>query len=189
MRRAHQLRSVLFPPNTLTTTNWDRWTAQALTGPLWEQQFPAYSLLWLSEPDQSQHETGPGSPASLAAIRNADKVLARVLAALDQKGLGPDTDVIVVSDHGFSTIEQRCGCGQDTQRAWIPRLPGAPARTSPPRRCHGHRQWGLGLSLCDRSSGRRCRANRPLPASAAASAAWSSRKHPSKAPFGFTMSA
>ena len=35
-----------------------------------------------------------------------DQALARVLAALDQKGLGQDTDVIVVSDHGFSTIEQ-----------------------------------------------------------------------------------
>ncbi len=95
-----------FPPEALTTTNWDLWTTRALIGLLWEQEVPAYSLLWLSEPDHSQHETGPGSLTSLAAIRNADQALARVLAALDQKGLGQDTDVIVVSDHGFSTIEQ-----------------------------------------------------------------------------------
>ena len=41
-----------FPAEHLTTTNWDRWTAQALIGPLWEEQVPAFSLLWLSEPDQ-----------------------------------------------------------------------------------------------------------------------------------------
>jgi len=95
-----------FPSGHLTTTNWDRWTAQALIGPLWEEQVPVFSLLWLSEPDQSQHETGPGSPTSIAAIRHSDDALARVLAALDQKGLGKETDIIVVSDHGFSTIDQ-----------------------------------------------------------------------------------
>ena len=67
---------------------------------------PAFSLLWLSEPDFSQHETGPGSPASLAAIKHADENLARVLAALDRKGLRETTDIIFVSDHAFSTINQ-----------------------------------------------------------------------------------
>jgi arylsulfatase A-like enzyme len=67
---------------------------------------PAFSLLWLSEPDHSQHETGPGSATSLAAIRRCDENLAQVLAALDRKGLRDTTDIIVVSDHGFSTIEE-----------------------------------------------------------------------------------
>jgi arylsulfatase A-like enzyme len=95
-----------FPAADLTGTNRDLWTRRALTGPLWEQDVPAFSLLWLSEPDHSQHETGPGSPTSLAAIKHADQNLAQVLAALDQKGLRDTTDVIVVSDHGFSTIDQ-----------------------------------------------------------------------------------
>jgi arylsulfatase A-like enzyme len=101
-----------FPAEHLTTTNRDRWTAQALIGPLWEQQVPAFSLLWLSEPDQSQHETGPGSPTSIAAIRHSDDMLARVLAALDQKGLGKETDIIVVSDHGFSTIGENANVAE-----------------------------------------------------------------------------
>ena len=95
-----------FPPEELTGTNWDGWTTRALIGPLWEKEVPAYSLLWLSEPDHSQHQTGPGSPASTAAIRHSDDALARVLATLEQKGLGAETDIIVVSDHGFSTIDQ-----------------------------------------------------------------------------------
>jgi arylsulfatase A-like enzyme len=95
-----------FPAAELTGTDRDLWTTRALTGPLWEKEVPAFSVLWLSEPDHSQHETGPGSPTSLAVIKHSDENLARVLAALDQKGLRNTTDVIIVSDHGFSTIEQ-----------------------------------------------------------------------------------
>jgi predicted AlkP superfamily pyrophosphatase or phosphodiesterase len=95
-----------FPPEGLTKTNCDLWTTRALIGPLWEKQVPVFSVLWLSEPDLSQHETGPGSPTAIAAIRHSDDALARVLAALDQKGLGAETDVVVVSDHGFSTIDE-----------------------------------------------------------------------------------
>ena len=95
-----------FPADELTGTNRDLWTTRALTGPLWEKEVPAFSLLWLSEPDYSQHVTGPGSATSLAAIKHSDENLARVLAVLDQKGLRDTTDIIVVSDHGFSTIEQ-----------------------------------------------------------------------------------
>jgi len=93
-----------FPGEELTGIHRDVWTRRALTGPLWEKEVPAFSLLWLSEPDHSQHETGPGSATSLAAIRQADENLARVLAALELKDLRETTDVIVVSDHGFSTI-------------------------------------------------------------------------------------
>ena len=65
---------------------------------------PAFSILWLGEPDLSQHETAPGSPAALAAIKSSDTNLGRVLDALEEKGVRSTTDVMVVSDHGFSTI-------------------------------------------------------------------------------------
>ena len=111
---AERIRRALgaFPAEDLTTTNRDRWAAQALIGPLWEQQVPACSLLWLSEPEQSQHQPGPGSATSIAAIRHSDDMLARVLAALDQKGLGKETDIIVVSDHGFSTIGENANVAE-----------------------------------------------------------------------------
>ena len=82
----------------------DGWTTQALIGTLWQKEVPAFSVLWLAEPDFSQHQTGPGSKASLAAIHSSDRNLARVLAALRERNLQDATDVIVVSDHGFSTI-------------------------------------------------------------------------------------
>ncbi|MFA5057705.1 MAG: alkaline phosphatase family protein [Opitutaceae bacterium] len=85
----------------------DAWTTRALTGQLWKNGVPPYSLLWLAEPDSTQHATGPGSAASLAAIRSSDDNLGRVLAELDRRGQRTTTDVLVVSDHGFSTINRK----------------------------------------------------------------------------------
>ena len=87
----------------------DSWTTKALTDSLWKDGVPALSILWLGEPDLTQHETAPGAPAALAVIKSADENLAAVLAALDQSRFGGTrgaTDVFVVSDHGFSTIER-----------------------------------------------------------------------------------
>src|SRR6266516_1167634 len=84
----------------------DAWTTKALTNFLWKDGVPAFSILWLGEPDLMQHESAPGAPAALAAIRSADENLAAVLSALDQRGARGTTDVFAVSDHGFSTIER-----------------------------------------------------------------------------------
>jgi arylsulfatase A-like enzyme len=84
----------------------DAWTAKALIDFLWKDRLPAFSILWLGEPDLTQHETAPGAPEAVAAIKSADENLAAVLAALDQRNARGTTDVFVVSDHGFSTIER-----------------------------------------------------------------------------------
>jgi arylsulfatase A-like enzyme len=79
---------------------------RVLTDVLWHDDLPAYSLLWLSEPDLTQHEYSPGADLSMAAIRSSDRNLAAVLDALAKKKARETTDVLVVSDHGFSTIER-----------------------------------------------------------------------------------
>lgn len=84
----------------------DIWTTTALLDTLWAGGVPDFSLLWLAEPDFSQHNTGPGSPTVLVGIKNSDDSLARVLRALEQHGVREQTDVLVVSDHGVSTIER-----------------------------------------------------------------------------------
>ncbi len=83
----------------------DAWTTQAILQELWRGGVPPYTLLWLSEPDFSQHAAGPGSDQALAAIRSSDDNLGRVLAELERRGLRGTTDVLVVSDHGFSTVK------------------------------------------------------------------------------------
>ena len=84
----------------------DHWTTKALTDFLWKDGVPAFSVLWLGEPDLTQHETAPGAPSALAAIKSSDENLAAALSALDRQGVRKATDVFVVSDHGFSTINR-----------------------------------------------------------------------------------
>ena len=84
----------------------DAWTTRALVDGLWHQGVPKYTLLWLSEPDASQHESGVGSENALAGLELCDQNLALVIKALKDKGVFERTDVMVVSDHGFSTIDR-----------------------------------------------------------------------------------
>ncbi|MEI6198019.1 MAG: alkaline phosphatase family protein, partial [Verrucomicrobiota bacterium] len=107
----------LFPTATSPNVGRDQWAARCLTESFWGAQPPRYSVLWLSEPDYSQHQHGPGSPEALAAIRNCDDRLATVLHALERRGVRDETDIIVVSDHGFSTIGANCDVGETLRAA------------------------------------------------------------------------
>jgi arylsulfatase A-like enzyme len=105
----------------------DDWTTGALLTVLWQDGVPPYTLLWLAEPDASQHAAGPGSTQALAAIKSCDVNLGRILAELDRRGLRATTDILVVSDHGFSTIGRKvdvaaalAAAGFDAQR----KMPG-----------------------------------------------------------------
>ena len=93
-----------FPPVQFPNTAQDRWTTDVLTGELWKAGVPKYSVLWMSDPDFSQHYTAPGAPTALAALRSADEMLGIVFATLKAKGVLDQTDIFVISDHGFSTI-------------------------------------------------------------------------------------
>ena len=88
-------------------------TTQAILPLLRDRNKPFVLVFWSRDPDGTQHNQGdslntlvPGinGPTSLAAIRNADDDLARIRSALSELGLLDDTDIIVTSDHGFSTI-------------------------------------------------------------------------------------
>ena len=97
----------VFPTNTVhPNTAADAWTTKALTHVLWKKEIPKYTLLWLSDPDASQHEASPGSDIAIQALASCDKNLEEVLKALDEKKVRDKTDVFVVSDHGFSTIKR-----------------------------------------------------------------------------------
>jgi arylsulfatase A-like enzyme len=105
----------------------DSWTTKAVTDLLWKDGVPALSVIWLGEPDLTEHESAPGAPPVLAAIKSSDENLAAILSALDgsasanqpsrkatanrettprQASARAATDIFVVSDHGFSTIRR-----------------------------------------------------------------------------------
>lgn len=110
-----------FPEDVhLPNTDADHWTEQALTEYLWHDVPPKLSVLWLSEPDFSQHQFGIASPNGLRALASSDAQLAAVLTALEKRGCRDKTDVLVVSDHGFSTIGQPVDVAHELVNAGLP---------------------------------------------------------------------
>ena len=76
---------------------------------------PFVLVFWSRDPDGSQHNSGdslntvtPGinGPTSLAGIKNADSNLTQLRKALDDLGLAASTNIIIASDHGFSTVSK-----------------------------------------------------------------------------------
>ena len=89
-----------------TSEERNRYATRALTEIMWRDELPAFSLLWLSDPDMAEHATSPGSEACVAAVRSSDRNLALILETLEKRKWRESTDVFVVSDHGFSTVER-----------------------------------------------------------------------------------
>ncbi len=97
---------------------------------------PFVLVFWSRDPDGSQHNNGdslntvtPGinGPTSLAGIKNADNNLAALRKALDELGLAADTNILIASDHGFSTISKESKTSQaakasydDTPKDFLP---------------------------------------------------------------------
>lgn len=98
-----------------------------------ERGKPFLMVFWSRDPDTSQHGQtdsplrlipGINGPSSLAAIRNADDCLARLLAALKDQGLDSTTDIILTSDHGFSTISKESGTSWAATQSYKDLPPG-----------------------------------------------------------------
>ena len=76
---------------------------------------PDVVIDWQTEPDGAQHSHGTGSPEARKALSNSDRNLGLTLAKLQDLGLAEQTDLIVLSDHGFSLHSFRA----DATRALI----------------------------------------------------------------------
>jgi predicted AlkP superfamily pyrophosphatase or phosphodiesterase len=77
------------------------WTERALTEYILPAIKPDVILNWFTEPDGSHHDFGAGSPEGAVAIQNDDRNVGLVLDKLRDLGLERETNIIVVSDHGF----------------------------------------------------------------------------------------
>lgn len=65
---------------------------------------PMLSLIWFRTPDNASHGYGPGSANMKAGLRAQDARLGELLASLRANGMDGSTNVIVVSDHGHSSV-------------------------------------------------------------------------------------
>ncbi|MEC4819084.1 MAG: alkaline phosphatase family protein [Scytonema sp. PMC 1069.18] len=78
------------------------WTEQVLREYVLPDIKPDVVLNWLTEPDNTQHALGAGSPEAINVIRNDDRNIGLVLEKLKELGWLDRTNIFVVSDHGFS---------------------------------------------------------------------------------------
>jgi arylsulfatase A-like enzyme len=92
------------PPGTMPNTEQNVWFTRLIAEVFLPEVQPRLVTFWHTDPDRTQHDRGIGHVESLRSIRDADDNLGTLLAALDQLDLRDSTDVIITSDHGFSTI-------------------------------------------------------------------------------------
>ncbi|MCH7734910.1 MAG: alkaline phosphatase family protein [Chloroflexi bacterium] len=74
-------------------------------------------LIWYSEPDKSQHAHGVASRVANDALRAADAEFEQLLG-----GLRDDTNVLVISDHGYSTVSANIDIDSELRAAGFPPL-------------------------------------------------------------------
>lgn len=68
---------------------------------------PRFCAVYLDVVDIAAHRFGPDSPEAIAAARDADAAIGRLLAGLEERGLRERANVVIVSDHGLAD------CGAD----------------------------------------------------------------------------
>jgi arylsulfatase A-like enzyme len=68
------------------------------------KKVPRLSVVWMRDPDTSEHIYGPGTANVLDGLRGNDQRLGRLRAKLKELGWDNSTDIIIVSDHAHSTV-------------------------------------------------------------------------------------
>ena len=68
-----------------------------------QELHPDVTFMWISDPDTTAHTKGIGSASTRESLRLVDAEIGRIEDALQSKGLADRTNLLVTSDHGFST--------------------------------------------------------------------------------------
>jgi predicted AlkP superfamily pyrophosphatase or phosphodiesterase len=70
-----------------------------------EPERPRLIMSWWHGADAAGHRDGPDASSITAAMEAQDAALATLLAGLDARGLWDDVTLLVVSDHGMTTVD------------------------------------------------------------------------------------
>ncbi|APJ02631.1 alkaline phosphatase family protein [Silvanigrella aquatica] len=68
------------------------------------KKLPDLSVMWLRNPDSTEHLYGPGTLPYYDAIASNDKILGSLIEKLKEMGIYDKTNIIIVSDHSHSNI-------------------------------------------------------------------------------------
>ncbi|MCF6764622.1 alkaline phosphatase family protein [Thiotrichales bacterium 19S3-7] len=65
---------------------------------------PRLSVIWLRNPDTTEHNYGVGGRVYFSALANQDQLLGKLIKTLKQNGSWAHTNLIIVSDHAHSNV-------------------------------------------------------------------------------------
>jgi len=91
------------PPQAMPNAAQNRYAVDAYVKIGLDQLHPDLTLMWISDPDHTAHSNGIGSTTTTRALALADAEIGRIEDTLQARGLLDRTNLLVVSDHGFST--------------------------------------------------------------------------------------
>ena len=80
------------------------WTMEVLREYVIPELKPDVVLAWMSEPDHTQHVRGVGSPEARETLQNDDRNIGLILKKLEALGLIDQTNIFLISDHGFGAL-------------------------------------------------------------------------------------
>ncbi|NOZ75590.1 MAG: alkaline phosphatase family protein, partial [FCB group bacterium] len=101
------------------------WTTRVLTDYLLTEEKPDVIYCWITEPDHTQHHAGIGAPQTLETIRNSDRNIGLVIKRIKELALYPNTDILVTSDHGFSTYNYSVNVENELIKAGLKKSQGS----------------------------------------------------------------
>jgi predicted AlkP superfamily pyrophosphatase or phosphodiesterase len=82
----------------------NKYMLQMFTQYILPNKKPMLSLIWFRTPDNVEHGYGPGSANAIAGLRSQDARLGELITALRANGMDSTTNIVVVSDHGHSSV-------------------------------------------------------------------------------------
>lgn len=91
------------PEETMPATPRVAWTVDAYIELGLKEIKPDVTFMWMTDPDHTAHATGIGDPVMVESLKGVDAQIARIVRAHEQLGIADRMNILVTSDHGFST--------------------------------------------------------------------------------------
>ena len=91
------------PPHAMPNAAQNRRAVDAYLTLGLEEIRPDVTLMWISDPDTTAHTRGIGAGPTRESLTLADTEIGRIEDTLQAKGLLDRTNLVITSDHGFST--------------------------------------------------------------------------------------
>lgn len=91
------------PAEAIPNNRRNSWAVDAYLKVALSELHADVTAIWFGDPDATAHATGMGSDTTRQALRFVDGEIGRIEDALRSRGLLTRTNILVTSDHGFST--------------------------------------------------------------------------------------